>query len=93
MEGMFLINISPWSAHKDMGDYGEFLLRQHILPHYRNGAKEVHLLFDDPGCQVQSLKQFERLHRDRANPTPDNHICSNFSPDMIPLLQNGDRMF
>ena len=84
MEGMFLINISPWSAHKDMGEYGEFLLRQHILPHFRNGAKEVHLLFDDPGCQIQSPKYFERQHRDQENPTPDDHVCSNFSPDMIP---------
>lgn len=81
---LFLINITPWSAHKDMGEYGEFLLQQHILPHYRNGAKEVHLLFDDPECQVQSLKHFERLHRDTANPSPDDHICSNFSPVVIP---------
>ena len=48
MEGMFLINTTPWSAHNSMGDYADFLLRQHILPHYRNGATEVHLLFDDP---------------------------------------------
>ena len=68
-----------------MGEYGEFFLRQHIiLVHYRNGAKDVHLLFDDPGCQVKSPKYFERLHQDRENPTPDDHVCLTFSPDMIP---------
>lgn len=86
-EGMFLINIKPWSAHKNMGEYAEFLLRQHILVHFRNGASEVHLLFDDPECQVQSPKYFERLHRDQANPTPDDHYCTTFSADMICSLK------
>ena len=36
MEGMFLINITPWSAHKNIGEYATFLLKQHILPHFRN---------------------------------------------------------
>ena len=35
MEGMFLININPWSAHKCIGDYADFLLRQHILCYFR----------------------------------------------------------
>ena len=83
MEGMFLINISPWSAHTNFGDYADFLLKQHILPHYRNGATEVHLLFDDPECQVASPKYFERLHRDKLNPTPDDHNCTNFTSDML----------
>lgn len=30
MEGMFLINITPWSAHQNIGDYGDFLIRQHV---------------------------------------------------------------
>ena len=53
MEGMFLINITPWSAHTNMAN---FLLRQHILPHFRNRSMEVHLLFDDPERQGQSPK-------------------------------------
>ena len=83
MEGMFLINITPWSAHKSMGDYADFLLRQHILPHFRNGATEVHLLFDDPECQVKSPKYFERQHRDHINPISEYHCCSEFSLDMV----------
>ena len=79
MEGMFLINITPWSAHKSMGEYAHFLLRQHILPHFRNGATEVHLLFNDPDCQVQSPKFFERHHRDQSNPVSVNHCCNIFT--------------
>ena len=59
LEGMFLINITPWSVHKTMGDYAEFLLKQHILPYYRT-ATEVHVLFDDPDCQKLSPKYFEK---------------------------------
>jgi len=83
MEGMFLINIKPWSAHKSIGDYGDFLLRQHILPHFRHGATEVHVLFDDPECQVQSPNFFERQHRDLTHPIPDDHCCTEFTSDMV----------
>ena len=75
IEGMFLINIHPWSAN--------FLLRQHVLPYFRTGSKEVHLLFDDPECQVQSPKYFERKHRDQINPVPDDHHCTEFASDMV----------
>ena len=34
MKGMFFINISPWSAHTNIGEYADFLLKQHILPHF-----------------------------------------------------------
>ena len=83
MEGMFLINITPWSAHKCIGDYADFLLRQHILCYFRKGAAEVHLLFDDPECQVQSPKYFERQHRDQTNKVSEDHCCQEFATDMI----------
>ena len=85
MEGMFLININPWSAHRTFGDYGDFLMRQHniICPPYRNGALEVHLLFDNPESQVYSPKRFEREQRDRINPVNDEHCCSDISEDMM----------
>lgn len=83
MEGMFLINITPWSGHQNIGEYADFLLRQHVLMHYRNGVSEVHLLFDDPGSVTQSPKYFERLHRDQANPISDDHCCTVFTPDIV----------
>ncbi len=56
IEGMFLINIKPWIAHYNLGDYAEFLLKQHIYPFYRGGSSEVHVVFDDPNCQGRSPK-------------------------------------
>lgn len=83
IEGMFLINIHPWSAHSNIGEYADFLLRQHILPYFRTVSREVHLLFDDPDCQVQSPKYFERKRRDQINPVPDDHYCTEFATDMV----------
>ena len=83
MEGMFLINITPWSAHQNMGDYANFLISQHIYSHFRNGSTEVHLLFDDPECVHLSPKYFERLHRDKTTQLPEDHHCSEFTSDMI----------
>ena len=80
---MFLINIVPWSAHTNMGEYADFLLKQHILPHFRNGAQEVHLLFDDPECQALSPKHFERMNRGKSNPVPEDHSCAHFTSDML----------
>ena len=83
MEGMFLINITPWSAHQNIGDYGDFLIRQHVYPHFRNLSQEVHLLFDDPDCVQLSPKYFERLHRDKTTQLPEDHNCTQFTEDMI----------
>ena len=80
---MFLINITPWSAHQNIGEYAQFLLRQHILPHFRNGSNEVHLLFDDPECQVQSPKYFERQCRDKLHPVASDYCCNEFTKDLV----------
>ncbi len=85
MEGMFLINIKSWITL--IGDYAEFLLKQHIYPFYRGGSSEVHVVFDDPNCQGRSPKNFERQRRSKTNPVPENHLCRDFSADMaIPLM-------
>ena len=34
MEDMFLISITPWRSHKTIGDYANFSLKQHVIPHY-----------------------------------------------------------
>ena len=81
---MFLINITPWSSHKTMGDYANFLLKHPILPHFRNeSTTEIHSLFDNPNSQQYSPKYFERLHRDEQNQIPDDHSCGGFCADMM----------
>ena len=66
MNGMFLINIAPWDAHKTIGSYADFSIEMGQLKY---------ILFDNP--KSLSLKQFKRLKRDRLNPIPDSHYCRN----------------
>ena len=76
IDSMFLIHISPWGNHKIMSDYGNFLSKQHILPHFARGAKEVHL-FDHPGRHPNSPKVFERDRRSAQAET--SYSCINFN--------------
>ena len=82
MEGMFLINIPPLSTHHTVGEYAKFLLKQYIVRHFRNSAREVHLIFDNEACLDTSPKYFERQHRDSSNAVPDDHFCTEFSQDL-----------
>ena len=68
-----------------MGDYADFLLKQHIQPFLRNTTTlEVHLLFDSPESQQCTPKYFERMHRDKMNQTVDDHYCADsFSADLM----------
>ena len=49
VEGMFMLNTSPLGSHRTFADYANFLRKRFLTPHFTNGAREVHLLFDDPG--------------------------------------------
>ena len=77
IDGMFLLHISPWGHHKTMSDYANFLAKQHILPHFARGSKEVHLIFDDPGRHPNSPKAFERARRSAQAET--THSCITFN--------------
>ena len=46
-------------------------------------SADAPLLFDDPECQAQSPKYFERLYRDQTNPNPEDHWCSSFTSNMV----------
>ena len=92
MEGMFLINVTPWSAHKTIGDYADFLLKQHIYPHFRNGTTELHLLFDDPECLQTYRTIFVRKKLNFANsPVPSD---DSFQPvyENPPAKYNAERI-
>ena len=56
MEGMFIISIILWNAHTNIGSYAD--LDNIIMPHYRNGATEVHVLFDNPKCNYLKFKHY-----------------------------------
>ena len=81
LEGMFMINVSPLASHHTMKEYTQFLLRRYALPHFVKGAKEVHIVFDNPGRQPLSPKSFERRRRDDTGTLPSDHHHAQFFDD------------
>ena len=49
VEGMFMLNTIPLCSHRTFADYANFLSQRFLTPHFTNGAREVHLIFDNPG--------------------------------------------
>ena len=78
---MFLINI-PWAGHTTFTDCAHFLRKQYIDFYFRNSAKEVRVVFDDPGSLPNTPKQFEQLRRDQQHQKVD-HSCMEFSLETL----------
>lgn len=81
LEGMFLINTKPLPIHKTLAGYANFIMSRFVLPHYYKGGREVHLLFDNSGRQVENPKVFEQARRDSSLP---EHTCVQFVADAVP---------
>ena len=78
LEGMFLINTNPLGTHLTYGDYANFLMMRHIVPHFRQGCNEVYVIFDSPGKQQNKPKYFEHQRRDEIATVTTDHSCSQF---------------
>lgn len=81
LEGMFMINVSPLACHHTLKEYTQFLVRRYVLPHFVKGAKEVHIVFDNPGRQLLSPKAFERRRRDDTGILASDHHHAQFRDD------------
>ena len=77
LEGMFIIQSSPLPSMGCMREYSKWLLDQHVRPHLRAGAKEVHVVFDSPGSMRESPKELEQRRRDSN--ADDTHKCTEIS--------------
>ena len=84
LEGMFMINTSPFTTHSTMKDYSQFLLRWFVLHHLTNGCSEVHIVFNNPGRQPNSPKSFERKRRDDTASLSTDHKHLTFT-DACPI--------
>ena len=79
LEGMFMLNTQPLGTQRTFSDYGNFLIKRYILPHFSSGTREVHVILDSPGRLQQTPKYFERLRRDSTAPVNSNHTCDDFT--------------
>ena len=75
LEGMFLIQTPPMPGIVNFQEYAEMLFDCFALPHLKAGAKEVHILYDNPGQVKESPKHIERTKRDEKCTVRTNHKC------------------
>lgn len=75
VEGMFMINTTPLGSHRTFADYANFLCKRFLIPQFAKWAKEVHLLFDNPGRLADTPKHFERQRRDSIARLIVGHFC------------------
>ena len=47
-------------------------MKRFIVPYFKKGSQEMHLLFDDPGRQLENPKKFEQIQRDVPS---GDYIC------------------
>ena len=90
LEGMFMIQTTPILG---IVDYCQLLANWFVLPHFKNGVKQVHVIFDCPNTNNKSPKEIERNKRDKehkvtshhthANITQSGEIPSNWRDDII----------
>jgi len=83
-DGMFLINCKPLRTRKTITEYAMFLHNRFFVPHYRNNAKEIHLIYDAPKEQSFNPKMFEQERRDKGHASNCNHEHIKFKPTTQP---------
>ena len=64
---MFLINCKPLLSTKTITEYAMLLKNRFFVPHYRNNAKEIHMIFDGPKEQYFNPKMFDQKRRDKGH--------------------------
>ena len=89
VEGMFMLNTTPLGSHRTFTEYANFLSTRFVLPHYAKGAKEVHIIFDNPGRLPQTPKYFERNRRDSQARVIVGHVYVMLSQIAAAFRHNG----
>ena len=59
-----------------MAHYGSFTMRRFVIPYFHKGSLEDHLLFDNPGKQVENPKVSEQARHDTLSSS--DHVCTVF---------------
>lgn len=73
LEGMFMIQTTPALGVTKYSNYCIMLLHRFVIPHFKNGVKQVHVIFDSPNSENESPKEIERRQRDMGHMVTPNH--------------------
>ena len=91
LEGMFMIQTTPILGVVKFADYSKLLTHCYILPHFKNGVKEVHVIFDHHNTNTESPKEIEQQKRDKEHPISLHHEHANITETGdIPSNRRGD---
>ena len=52
IDAMFTINTTPLKHTLNISAYAKTLFNRFAVPYFKRGAKEVHMIFDQPGEQT-----------------------------------------
>ena len=64
-DGMFLIQCNPLRQTMTIMEYGILILNRFVIPQYKAGTKEVHIVFDIPSERYFNPKSYEHNRRDK----------------------------
>ena len=90
LDGMFLVHVKPFGTSSTFRDYTLLLLRRFVQPHFKGGAHEVHVLFDNTSETDFNPKQWEQQERDSSsNVTSHIHITTISDEIIVPSNWKG----
>ena len=58
------MHVKPFGCNTNFIEYVRLLLRRFVQPHFKQGTREVHVLFDNPPQSNFNPKQWEQENRD-----------------------------
>ena len=74
VDAMFPLNITPLRQHQTITDYANLIFNVSVLPHFRRGTGEVHLVFDHPERLDFNPKSCEHKRRYGKASSEHSHI-------------------
>ena len=69
-----MIQTQPLTVNITIREYMMMLLKRFVVPHFRFGVGEIHVIFDNPGAMKESPKEIEQRRRGSKN-VKQSHDC------------------
>ena len=80
IDAMFTINTTPLKHTLNISAYAKTLFNRFAVPYFKRGAKEVHMIFDQPGDQTFNPKGCEQKRRDDSHKQKEHNTHIQFTP-------------
>ena len=85
LEGMFMVQTPAIPTMSNMQDYVKLLLDKYVRIHLAAGAKQVHIVFDNPDGLPETPKEIEHRRRDKVQ--DEQHKCVTLNSSSPPPIK------